>query len=288
MDNSDWFKEIYENRFLAFRLKERLFSGQSRFQKVEVVETVEMGRLLANDGLVMLTEKDECIYHDMIAHVPLYTHPNPKSVLVIGGGDGGTVREVLKHKSIEKVTMVEIDRMVVEVSEKYLPQTSSQLKNPKLNLIIDDGIEFVKNCKEKFDVVLVDSSEPVGPSAPLFSLDFYRDVNQCLRDQGIVVSQAESPHYDLKGQGNLVQILSRVFPVTHLYNYTNKTYPGGLWSFSFASKGLCPFKDFDPCRVQQKFQYYSTEVHYGSFLLPQFIQSAHEGFLTPLPKPRWD
>ena len=284
---SDWFEEKHKNRSLGFRLKQRLFSGQSDFQKVEVVETAEMGRLLANDGMIMVTEKDEFIYHDMISHVPLYTHPNPENILVIGGGDGGTVREVLKHESIKKITMVEIDKMVVEVSQKYIPQTSLELENPKLNLIIDDGIEFVKKTGEKFDIVLVDSSEPMGPATPLFSLDFYKDVKRCLNERGIVVSQGESPCYDMKMQKTLVRIFSEVFPKVHLYNYCNMTYPGGLWSFVFASGGLCPLKDFNPERVQQKFQYYSPDVHYGSFLLPQFILDAHEGFLSPLPKLQW-
>ena len=286
-ETSDWFEERHENRSLGFRLKQRLFCGQSDFQKVEVVETRELGHLLANDGMIMVTEKDEFIYHDMISHVPLYTHPEPENVLVIGGGDGGTVREALKHRSVKKITMVEIDRMVVEVSRKYIPQTSSQLKNPKVNLIIDDGIEFMKKSHERFDVIIVDSSEPMGPATPLFSLDFYKDVHQHLNDGGIVVSQGESPHYDMEMQKVLVRILSQVFPRVHLYNYCNMTYPGGLWSFGFASKGLCPLKDFDPRRVQQKFQYYSPDVHYGSFLLPQFVLDAHKGFLSPLPDIQW-
>ena len=284
---SDWFEESHENRSLRFRLKQRLFSGQSDFQKVEVVETREMGRLLANDGMIMVTEKDEFIYHDMISHVPLYTHPEPKSVLVIGGGDGGTVREVLKHKSVEKITMVEIDKMVIEVSRKYIPQTSLQLQNPRVNLIIDDGVQFIKNSREEFDIIIVDSSEPMGPATPLFSLDFYRNVNQRLSDRGIVVSQGESPYYDMERQKALVEILFRVFPKVHLYNYCNMTYPAGLWSFGFASKGLCPLRDFDPDRVRQRFQYYSPNVHYGSFLLPQFVLDAHKGFLTSLPRLCW-
>ena len=286
-EGSDWFEEKYENRSFGFRLKQRLFSGQSDFQKVEVFETFELGRLLANDGMIMVTEKDEFIYHDMISHVPLYTHPGPENVLVIGGGDGGTVREVLKHGSVKKITMVEIDKMVVEASRKYINRTSLELENPKLNLIIDDGIEFMKKNREKFDIIIVDSSEPVGPATPLFSLDFYKDVNNALSDSGIVVSQGESPYHDMEMQKSLVRIFSKVFPRVHLYNYCNMTYPGGLWSFVFGSKGLCPLRDFDPGRVRQKFQYYAPDVHYGSFLLPQFILDAHKGFLSPLPKPQW-
>ena len=286
-NNSDWFEEKHENIGLRFRLKERLLSQKSKFQDIEVVETHGHGKLLAHDGMIMVTEKDEFIYHDMITHVPLYTHPNPKNVLVIGGGDGGTVREVLKHSSVEKCTMVEIDGMVVEACKKFIPQTSSELTNSKVTLLIDDGVNFVKNTKEKFDVIIVDSSEPIGPATPLFNVDFYKDVYSCLSDNGIVVSQGESPYYDMKMQKVLVKILADVFPKVHIYNYCNMSYPSGLWSFTFASKGLCPFKDFDPQKVTQKHQYYSSECHIGSFLIPQFMKDEHSDYLTPTPRFSW-
>ncbi len=285
--NSDWFEETHEDVALRFRLKERLFSTQSDFQKVEVVETQGHGKLLAHDGMIMVTEKDEFIYHDMITHVPLFTHPDPKNVLVIGGGDGGTVREVLKHQSVEKVTMVEIDGAVVEASKRFIPQTSGQLDDPKVTLRIEDGVKFMKESEETFDVIIVDSSEPIGPATPLFNVDFYKDVAARLSDQGIVVSQGESPYYDMKMQKVLMEILAEVFPKVHIYNYCNMSYPSGLWSFTFASKGLCPFKDFNPERVQQKFEYYSTAIHYGAFLLPQFMLDEHQKSLSPLPELRW-
>ena len=287
MIKEDWFEEVQNNMAMRFRVKQRLFCEQSEFQKVEVIETVECGRLLAHDGKIMVTEKDEFIYHDMISHVPLYTHPKPKKILVIGGGDGGTAREVLKHKSVEQLTLVEIDKMVIEVSQKYFPQTSSQFNNPKLKLTIDDGVVFMKNNTEKFDIIIIDSSDPIGPATPLFSLDFYKNVYHRLNDDGIVVSQGESPFHEMKMQKTLLKILSEVFPKVHVYNYSNMSYPCGLWSFTFASKGLCPLKDFDPNRVQQKFQYYSPWIHYGSFLLPQFVLDAHKESLTPLPRVSW-
>ncbi len=287
MQDQDWFEETHENVALKFRLKDRLFSEQSDFQKVELVDTHGHGKLLAHDGMIMGTEKDEFVYHDMITHVPMFTHPNPKNVLVIGGGDGGTVREVLKHSSVEKVTMVEIDGMVVEVSKKFIPQTSSQLDHPKVTLHIEDGVKFMKESREFFDVIIVDSSEPIGPATPLFNVDFYKDVAARLSDNGIVVSQGESPYYDMKMQKVLVKILAEVFPKVHIYNYCNMSYPSGLWSFTYASKGLCPFKDFDPSRVKENFQYYSRQVHYGAFLLPQFMLDEHGEYLTALPTPSW-
>lgn len=284
---SDWFEETHENVALRFRLKERLFSEQSDFQKVEVVDTQGHGKLLAHDGMIMVTERDEFVYHDMITHVPMFTHPNPKNILVIGGGDGGTVREVLKHPSVEKVTMVEIDGMVVEASKKFIPQTANQLENAKVTLKIEDGVKFMKESQETFDVIIVDSSEPIGPATPLFNVDFYKDVALRLSDQGIVVSQGESPYYDMKMQKVLMNILAQVFPKVHIYNYCNMSYPSGLWSFTYASKGLCPFKDFDSSRVTQKFQYYSPQIHYGAFLLPQFMQDEHKDCLSPLPEMLW-
>lgn len=284
---SDWFEETHKNVALRFRLKQRLFEEQSDFQKVEVVETVEHGILLAHDGMIMVTERDEFIYHDMITHVPMFTHPNPKNVLVIGGGDGGTVREVLRHKGVESVTMVEIDGMVVEASKKFIPQTSSQLEDPRVKLHIQDGVKFVKESSETFDVIIVDSSEPIGPATPLFNVDFYKDINARLTDSGIVVSQGESPYYDMKMQKVLVKILAEVFPKVHIYNYCNMSYPSGLWSFTYASKGLCPFRDFDSSRVKERFQYYSPEIHWGAFMVPQFMKDEHRDSLTPLPTPQW-
>ena len=280
-----WFEEIQKDSYgMKWKVKEHLFSKKSSFQQVDIYETESHGKLLAHDGLVMVTERDEHIYHDMITHIPMFTHPQPKNVLVIGGGDGGTVREVLKHPSVEKCTMVEIDGDVVEACKKFIPQTAGDLSNPKVNLLIQDGVEFMKNSTEKFDVILIDSSDPIGPATPLFNVDFYKDVASRLSEDGIVVSQGESPYYDMKMQKVLVSILAEVFDKVHLYNYTNMSYPSGMWSFTFASNKLCPFKDFQPERVQQKFQFYSPELHLGAFLLPQFMLDAHEGKLTSLPK----
>ena len=142
----------------------------------------------------------------------------------------------------------------------------------------------MKESSELFDVIIVDSSEPIGPATPLFNVDFYQDIAKRLSDNGIVVSQGESPYYDMKMQKVLVKILAEVFPKVHIYNYSNMSYPSGLWSFTFASKGLCPFKDFNPERVTMPFLYYSPQMHFGAFMLPQFMQDEHGSSLTPLPK----
>ena len=282
MHSKLWIEEKHENFSLGFKVNKVLFSGKSEFQTVDVVETEQLGNMLLNDGLIMCTEKDEFVYHDMIAHVPLFVHPNPKKVLVIGGGDGGTAREVLRHPGVEKCVMVEIDKMVVDASIAHLPITSSVFVNPKLELHIDDGLKFVKETKEKFDVVLVDSTDPIGPAQPLFGEEFYQDIYHCLSDDGIVVSQGESPFYEVPMQKKLMGIINKIFPISTIYNFSNLTYPGGLWSFTFASKKYHPINDFKPDRVSSfngEFKYYNQRIHSGAFAIPSFMAKELEGLI---------
>jgi spermidine synthase len=288
LDPTNWFEEINETGTLGmkFRTEKHLFSKKSDFQQVDIYETVSHGRLLAHDGLVMVTEKDEHIYHDMITHVPMFVHPNPKSVLIIGGGDGGTAREVLRHNSVMTVDLVEIDPVVIEASRQWLPQTSCEFNNPKLKIYTVDGVEFVKTATKKYDVVIVDSSDPIGPATPLFNVDFYKDIMALLNDDGIVVSQCESPHYHQAMQKTLLKILNQLFPMVHLYTYTNLSYPGGFWAFSYASKKLCPYKNFTPKKVSASgldFKYYTAGLHLASFQLPAFMEKEYKEILTPLP-----
>ena len=220
----------------------------------------------------------------MITHVPMHLHPNPKTILVIGGGDGGTVREVLRHPSVEKCTMVEIDSIVVEAAKKFIPQTSCQLDNVKVQLKIADGVDFVKTCQEKFDVVIIDSSDPIGPATPLFNIDFYKNVANILNENGIVVSQGETPFYEMEMQKKLVEIKSQVFKKVHVYNYCNMSYPSGLWTFTYASNEICPFEDFKAEKISENFKYYNSQIHIGAFLIPEFQKQALGKYLTPLPK----
>ncbi|MBY0385733.1 polyamine aminopropyltransferase [bacterium] len=284
-----WFEELdaEQNLGMKFRLKKHLFSKKSPFQQVDVYDTVTHGKLLAHDGLIMVTEKDEFIYHDMITHVPMMTHPNPEKVLIIGGGDGGTAREVLRYKSVKKCVMVEIDPVVVDASREWIPQTSCEFNNPRLEILIQDGVDYMKSSKDVFDVIIVDSSDPIGPATPLFNIDFYQDVFARLSDNGIVVSQCESPYYHQAMQKTLLGILKELFPRVHLYTYTNLSYPGGYWAFSFASKKLCPLKDLSLNRVKKEnldFQYYNSQLHWAAFQLPSFLQKEYQSLLTPLPE----
>jgi spermidine synthase len=280
-----WVEESHRDVIAQrYRVRQVLFSEQSPFQRVEIVETEGLGKMLLHDGLVMITERDEGIYHDMIAHVPLFVHPEPQKVLVIGGGDGGTVREVLRHPSVQSCRLVEIDGLVIDACRQHFSFTSAALDDPRVTVQIDDGVRFVRETSERFDVVIVDSTDPIGPAAPLFGSEFYGDVQRVLTPQGLVVSQAESPFYEQELQYSLVKILKEVFPKTHIYNYSNLTYPGGLWSFTFASQGLCPLGDFHLDRVLTsglEFFYYSAAVHRAAFCLPAFMARDLQDLLTP-------
>ncbi|MCP4911767.1 MAG: polyamine aminopropyltransferase [Oligoflexia bacterium] len=281
MKSDLWIEEKLED-YAAFRWKvERtLFSGKSDFQSVDVVETRGHGKMLLNDGLVMLTERDEFIYHDMITHVPLFAHKNPKRVLVIGGGDGGTAREVLRHQSVEECVMVEIDKMVCDACIEHIPQTAKPMieNDPRFKLLIEDGVKYVEEAAkngEKFDAILVDSTDPIGPAAPLFGHKFYEDIRACLNDGGVIASQGESPFYMSEMQNKLLSILSDTFKIVRLYSFTNMGYPGGLWSFTYASDSVDPVKDFDAAKVENsdlKFGYYNSEIHKSAFVQPNFVK----------------
>ncbi|MBL7180648.1 MAG: polyamine aminopropyltransferase [Pseudomonadota bacterium] len=271
-----WINDIHKNMVaLGFKVEKTLFSGRSKFQQVDVVQTAGHGAMLLNDGIVQLSERDEFIYHEMIAHVPFFVHPAPQRVLVIGGGDGGTVREILKHRSITRVVMVEIDEMVVQASRRYLPSVSCALDDPRLELRIEDGIKFVNHTDERFDVVIVDSTDPIGVAQPLFNQEFYQQVAAVLAADGIMITQAESPFYDHDIQHTMFMNQRPFFKKLHIYLFCSLTYPGGCWGFGYASKGLCPLKDFDPGRVEKAgiaTRYYNAGIHRAAFMLPTFVQ----------------
>ena len=282
----DWARELHQQTMtMGYRIKARLFSDRSRYQRVEVVESEDFGRMLFNDGVVMLSERDEFVYHEMIAHVPLFVHPGVERALVIGGGDGGTVRELLRHPTVRHCRLVEIDAMVVDACKRYIPQTSSALSDERVEVTIGDGVEFVARTEQRYDLVVVDSTDPVGPAKPLFGAEFYGNVARVLAEGGIVVSQAESPFFDPEQQRSMLQILGKTFRRAHIYNYANITYPGGLWSFTFAAKGdLCPLGDLDEARIASSglgFRYYSPGVHRAAFVLPVFQREGLAEQLTP-------
>ncbi|NLN19117.1 MAG: polyamine aminopropyltransferase [Firmicutes bacterium] len=257
---------------LTLRVRRTLVSERTPFQHLAVLDTEQFGRVLVLDGMVQAAEGDEFIYHEMISHVALHTHPAPRTVAVIGGGDGGAVREVLKHSSVEKVVLVEIDAQVIEAARKYLPQISHALNDPRVEIRVEDGLRHVKDNKETYDVIIVDSTEPVGAAVGLFSREFYMDIFDSLKEDGIVVAQTESPFYNKDLIKRCTSMIARLFPVTRLYLASIPTYPSGLWSFTLGSKEYDPlavpagrFSDIDT-------RYYTPDIHRAAFSLPRFVQ----------------
>ncbi len=284
---SVWFTDRNENIALSIRHKgDRIFHEKSPYQTVEIFDTFEYGKMLTVDKMVMCSEKDEKAYHEMIVHVPMLVQPDVRNVLVIGGGDGGSVREILKHEQVESVTMVEIDEAVVRASREYLPTLSAALDDPKLELIIDDGIEFVHQAPaESYDLIVVDSSDPVGPSEGLFSHAFYQDVYRCLRPGGVMTAQSESPRFNQRAFVDLNHCLKEVFGVesVHCYLAFIPTYPTGMWGFSFCAKGnQHPVKDLNGDRAAHfakahNLQYYNVGIHQAAFCLPTAIDTMLNG-----------
>jgi spermidine synthase len=250
-------------------IHETLVHIKTPFQDLAVIDTLQFGKMLVLDGMVQTTEKDEFVYHEMLAHIAMQAHPDPKHILVVGGGDGGVIREVIKYQSVETVTLVEIDEAVVEMSKKYLPSISCGLADPKVTVLVADGIEHVKQSVGKYDVILVDSTEPVGPAIGLFAEEFYADIYRALKKDGIFVAQTESPFFNRDLIESVYARINRVFPLSKLYLASIPTYPSGLWSFTAGSK--C----YDPQDCKQKpveTKYYNFDVHQGAFLLPNFVR----------------
>ena len=272
---NNYFQDTFDkNQIINYLYKDKLFSGKSDFQKIEVYDTEKFGKMLIHDDIVMSTTKDEAVYHEMISHVPLFGHKNPEKVLIIGGGDGGTAREVLKHSTVKKCKMVEIDGMVVEACKKFIEYSKEGLDHPKLDLTIGDGIEFARNTEEKFDCVIVDSTDPIGPATDLFGPEFYKNVSNILTEEGVVAAQGMNYALSLSIQKDLIKVLKDFFPISGMYNYTNSTYVG-MWSFAYASKKKHPLENFQKERFLKEskwtkdLDYYNEAIHKASFALPQ-------------------
>jgi spermidine synthase len=273
-----WYTEKQtENIGITCKTIETLHVEKTDFQEMAVIDTLQFGRMLILDGMVQTTVKDEFVYHEMISHVPLNTHPNPKKVLVIGGGDGGAIREIIKHPAVESATLVEIDRRVVEVSREYLPEISCGLDNPKVKVIYDDGIKHVMDNPDTYDVIMVDSTEPVGPAVALFSSDFYTAIFKALKSDGLFVAQTESPFFNAGLIKDCNNKISAVFPLTKLYLCSIPTYPSGLWSFTMGSKKYDPEKADESNFPGYKTKYYTPKVHKGAFMLPRFVEEIIRG-----------
>jgi spermidine synthase len=262
---------------LSLRVERHLHSEQSPFQKIDVFETPTFGRVLTLDGLMMVNEKDEFIYHDMIVHVPMATSSEIKNVLVIGGGDGGTVRELCRYPHLERIDMVEIDRRVVDLAREYLPFTAKSLDDPRVSLFYEDGIAFIEGKESVYDLILVDSTDPIGPGEGLFSRQFYENCYRALTKQGILVNQNESPYYAEQSREfkRAYEKISEVFEVAEVYQFHMPTYPSGHWLFGYASKGIHP-TDNNTIDTWDQYglatRYYNTDLHRGAFALPTYVK----------------
>lgn len=272
-----WFTEKQTENFgITMKIKRTLHTEQTEFQQLDMVETEEWGNMLLLDGMVMTTVRDEFVYHEMVAHVPLFTHPRPENVLVVGGGDGGVIREVLKHPTVKKATLVDIDGKVVEYSKKYLPEIAGKLEDPRVELLIDDGFMHIAESDNEYDVIMVDSTEPVGPAINLFTKGFYAGIANALKDDGLFVAQSDNPWF----KGDLIQAVQKdvkeIFPITKLYIANIPTYPSGMWAFTIGSKKYDPLKvseeRFEPIDTK----YYTKELHKAAFVLPKFVQDLCE------------
>ncbi|NMB16073.1 MAG: polyamine aminopropyltransferase [Firmicutes bacterium] len=268
-----WYTEKQtENMGLSLKVRNVLHRETTPYQELAVLDTLQYGRMLVLDGMVQTTEKDEYVYHEMITHVALYTHPNPRRAAVIGGGDGGAVREILKHPSIEKVVLAEIDAGVIEAARSYLPNISSALDDPRVEIMVGDGIAHIKAWRNAYDIVIIDSTEPVGAAVGLFSQDFYRSIDEALTEDGILVAQTESPYVNASLIEQSFRYIQGVFPISRLYLTCVPTYPTGLWSFSLGSKKHDPLQVDFGARQMVPTVYYNSDVHRAAFALPNFVR----------------
>ena len=273
-----WFSEKHTKDVkFSIRVDKQIYSGQSEYQRIDIFDTPAFGRVLVLDGYLMLTEKDEFIYHEMIVHAPMAVHPNVKDVLVIGAGDGGVVRELAKYPEIERIDLAEIDGDVIEASKKYLPFTACKLDDARLHVYIEDGLKFVRRKKAEYDLIIVDSTDPFGPGEGLFSREFYGNCFKALKEDGIMVNQHESPFYeqDALAMQRAHKRIIESFPFSRIYQAHIPTYPSGHWLFGGSPKKYHPLRDLNEKRWNERHlscRYYTTTLHRGAFYLPAYVE----------------
>ena len=277
-----WFTERHTPSVkFSIKVDRQLYTAQSEFQRIDVFDSKEFGRFLTLDGYMMLTEKDEFIYHEMMVHVPMAVHPNARRVLIIGAGDGGVVRELTRYHQIEHIDLVEIDELVVEVCKKYLPQTACRLDDERVHIYYEDGLKFIRSKENEYDLIIVDSTDPFGPGEGLFTKEFYGNCYKALKEDGIMVNQHESPFYD-EDAAAMQRAHKRIvesFAISKVHQAHIPTYPSGHWLFGFASKKYHPLKDLREAAWNLKglsCNYYTTTLHKGAFYLPAYVEQMLE------------
>lgn len=273
-----WFSDEHtDNVKLSIRVEQQLFSAQSEFQRIDVLDSREFGRILVADGDLMLTEKDEFIYHEMITHVPMAVHPDVEKVLVIGGGDGGIVRELVKYDTIQRIDVVEVDPLLIEVCRKFFPQMACSLNDSRVEITNEDGLRFVRSKSDEYDLIIIDSPNPFGPGEGLFTKEFYGNCYNALQSDGIMINQHESPFYREEAFQcqRMHKRIRASFPISRIYQAFIPSYPSGHWLFGFASKVYHPTDDLDDTAWMLKgisTKYYLPRVHRGVFALPAYVE----------------
>jgi spermidine synthase len=274
----DWFTErhAHSGSSIGFRVKERLHAEQTPFQTIEIYDSTDWGKLMVIDGCMMVTTRDNFLYHEMMTHPALFTHARAKRVVIIGGGDCGTLREVLKHEEVEKATQVEIDERVTRLAEKYFPELCESNGDPRAELLFIDGIKYMQDCEpESLDLVIVDSTDPVGPAEGLFNADFYKSCFEALKPSGILVQQSESPlaHLDLiKSMRTAMRMAD--FQSVRTLTFPQPCYPTGWWSCTMARKNadLDGFRERGAQTKQFETRYYNAEIHKAALAMPEFVR----------------
>ncbi len=273
---SDFFVEWPSHNGLPtmIKIKKQLDSCVSKFQKIEMYETTDFGTMMVIDDIIMLTQRDNFAYHEMIAHVPMIVHPSPKKVLIVGGGDGGTLTEILKHSCVEEVVLCEIDQVVIDLSKKYLPEFCAAFDDSRVTIVVEDAAVYIKSKKNYFDVICVDSTDPFGPGEVIFQEAFYRDIAQALTHDGIAVTQSESMFLYEDLIARLYKQNNKLFQYAAYYYTIVPSYPSGTIGFSFCSKKYTAFENIDADRIAKlgHLRYYNEALHTASFQLPQFLK----------------
>ncbi len=263
-------KDPYSPIQYVYEISDMLYSAKSKYQEIMVVENPYFGRMLILDGVVQFTEKDEFFYHEMLTHVAMHAHQSAQNVIVVGGGDGGVVREVMKHESVERVYFIEIDDEVIKTSKEYFPAVASEIDNPKVEIVCMDGAEFIKKKRGDIDIIIVDSTDIVGFAKSLFSIDFFRSVKEALTEEGIFVTLSESIHFHKDMVIDIQESMKLVFPVVDLYTTTIATYAGNWWAFAVASMKHDPREPRKDFKVDTR--YYSPEIHRHAFMPPELYR----------------
>jgi len=272
-----WYTDKHtKDLHFSMKIREQLVRHVSEFQRIDILDTYEFGKVLVLDGELMITQKDEFIYHEMISHVSMAVHPNVRNVLVIGAGDGGTIRELTKYETIENIDMVEIDREVVRLCREHFQTTACKLDDPRVHIYFDEGLRFIRSKQDEYDLIIVDCADPFGPAEGYFTREFYGSCSKAMKEDGILINQHESPFYNEHSRSVRLahKNITRAFPISTVYQCHIPSYPSGHWLFGFASKKYDPIKDLKEDKWNAlgiHTRYYNTDLHKGCFYLPNYV-----------------